>query len=81
MKAEVIVPKWGMGIDEGVVTKWLKSVGDTVAVGDPLLEIETAKATQEVESPISGIIVELLAPTGATVSVGAHVATIESANG
>jgi pyruvate/2-oxoglutarate dehydrogenase complex dihydrolipoamide acyltransferase (E2) component len=78
MTTKVVLPKWGMGIEEGTVTRWLKAVGDKVAQGEPLVEIETAKATQEVESPASGTLVQILLPEGETASVNTEIAVIES---
>jgi len=69
--------KPGMGIEEGTVLRWLKVVGDQVEKGEVIAEIETAKATQEVEAPGSGKIVQILAPEGATVAVNTPLALIE----
>jgi pyruvate/2-oxoglutarate dehydrogenase complex dihydrolipoamide acyltransferase (E2) component len=77
MTTKVVLPKWGMGIEEGTVTRWLKAVGDTVAQGEPLVEIETAKATQEVESPASGTLVQILLAEGETAPVNTEIAVIE----
>jgi pyruvate/2-oxoglutarate dehydrogenase complex dihydrolipoamide acyltransferase (E2) component len=77
MSTRVVLPKWGMGIEEGTVVRWLKSVGDTVAQGEPLVEIETAKATQEVESPVGGTLTEILLPEGETAPVNTGIAVIE----
>ena len=54
MTTKVVMPSWGMGIEEGTVVRWLKAVGDKVQAGEPIVEIETAKATQEMESPATG---------------------------
>ena len=54
MATEVIMPKAGMDMQEGVIVKWLIGVGDKIKEGDPLLEIETDKVTMEVESPATG---------------------------
>jgi pyruvate/2-oxoglutarate dehydrogenase complex dihydrolipoamide acyltransferase (E2) component len=78
MTTKVVLPKWGMGIEEGTVTRWLKAVGDKVRQGEPLVEIETAKATQEVESPASGTLVKVLLAEGETAPVNAEIAVIES---
>ncbi len=67
-----------MGIDEGTVTRWLKRVGDRVEKGEPLVEIETAKATQEVEAPASGVLAEILLAEGETAPVNSALAMIES---
>ena len=67
-----------MGIDEGTILKWLKAVGDTVKKGEPLVEIETAKATQEVEAPVSGTLLSILVPEGQSAAVDAEIAVIDA---
>lgn len=81
MTTKVILPKWGMGIDEGTVTRWLKAVGEKVEKGDPLVEIETAKATQEVEAPVAGTLVKILLFEGQTAAVNTDIALIEEHHG
>jgi pyruvate/2-oxoglutarate dehydrogenase complex dihydrolipoamide acyltransferase (E2) component len=76
MTTEVILPKWGMGLEEGTVTRWLKAVGEKVVAGEPLVEIETAKATQEVTAPVSGTLVQILLPQGQTAAVNTPIAVI-----
>jgi dihydrolipoamide dehydrogenase len=56
MAKEIIMPKNGMDMKEGVLIRWLKEVGDRVERGDPLMEIETDKVTMESESPADGVI-------------------------
>lgn len=73
---KVNLPKSGMGIEEGTVTNWLKTVDDRVEKGDPLVEIETAKALQEVQAPVSGILVEIYVNQGETVAVNTALALI-----
>jgi pyruvate/2-oxoglutarate dehydrogenase complex dihydrolipoamide acyltransferase (E2) component len=80
MTTKVNFPKSGMGIEEGTAKRWLKSVGDQVVKGEVLVEIETAKAIQEVEAPVSGTLVEILMPEGATAAVNTHIAVIEDKN-
>jgi len=77
---EVNLPKWGMGIDEGTVVRWLKGVGDAVEEGEPLVEVETAKALQEVEAPANGILQRILVPEGETVEVNTILAVIDDAD-
>lgn len=77
MTTRVVLPKWGMGIEEGTVVRWLKNVGDRVAQGELIVEIETAKATQEVEAPVSGVISAILLPVGETAPVNTDIAVIE----
>lgn len=81
MSTSVVLPQWGMGIEEGTVTRWLKAVGDRVEQGEPLVEIETAKATQEVESPASGTLVKIILAAGETAAVNAEIAVIEDDRG
>ena len=74
---DVVVPKWGLMMDEADVLRWLKDVGDRVAEGDPLLELETDKATGEVEAPAGGVLAEKLVESGQTVESGQIVARID----
>jgi pyruvate/2-oxoglutarate dehydrogenase complex dihydrolipoamide acyltransferase (E2) component len=74
---EVLLPQWGMGMSEGTITAWLKSVGDTVAEDEPLAEIEAEKVEETLESPATGTIVEIKVPEGETVEVRTVVALIE----
>ncbi len=79
MVTKVVLPKWGMGIDEGTVIQWLKAEGDAVTQGEPIVEIETAKATQAVESPVSGRLSKILMGAGETVAVNTVIGLIEDA--
>ena len=78
-RTNVLLPKWGMGIDEGAVVRWLKAPGDAVNKGDPIAEVETAKAVQDLEAPVGGTIVELLVRPGDIVAVGTSLAVIAEA--
>lgn len=75
--SDVVLPKWGLTMEEGTVGSWEKQVGDTVAVGDILAVIETDKIETELPSPVSGTITALLTAEGDTVPVGTVIATIE----
>jgi pyruvate/2-oxoglutarate dehydrogenase complex dihydrolipoamide acyltransferase (E2) component len=77
MATYVILPKWGMGIDEGTIASWLKAKGDRVERGEPLVEIETAKATQDVEAPASGSLVDILVAEGQAAAVNTTIAILE----
>lgn len=77
MTMKVNLPKPGMGTDEGTVLRWLKSEGDCVEQGEPIAEIEYAKATQEIEAPVSGILTKILVPEGETAAVNTDIAEIE----
>ncbi|MBO0683125.1 MAG: hypothetical protein J2P45_08225 [Candidatus Dormibacteraeota bacterium] len=61
---------------EGTVSRWLKRPGETVRRGEPLVEVETDKVNSELESPADGVLEEVLAVEGSTVSVGALLARI-----
>lgn len=77
MTTKVVLPNSGMGIEEGTVLRWLKAVGDRVEQGEPIVEIETAKATQEVEAPVSGTLVQILLQEGESAAVNTDIAVIE----
>jgi pyruvate/2-oxoglutarate dehydrogenase complex dihydrolipoamide acyltransferase (E2) component len=70
-----------MGIEEGTVTRWLKAVGDPVETGEVIVEIETAKALQEVQAPVSGTLVQILVGVGETAIVNTTMAVIEDTHG
>lgn len=74
--AEVIMPKMGDAMEEGTLIKWLKAVGDEVAEGDALAEIETDKITLEMEAQESGFLTNVFVDEGAVVPIGEIVATI-----
>ncbi len=69
--AEVLLPALGESVTEGTVTRWLKKVGETVAVDEPLVEVSTDKVDTEIPSPVAGVIQEILVQEDETVSVGA----------
>src|SRR5579883_1223912 len=71
MASEIKVPALGESVTEATVARWLKKAGDTVAVDDPLVELETDKVTLEVNAPAAGTLSEILAPEGTNVAVGA----------
>src|SRR5262249_50006729 len=74
MPDEIVMPRLSDSMEEGTVLKWLKSVGDEVAVGEELVEIETDKANMVYESDLAGTLVELLAQEGDTLPVGDPIA-------
>lgn len=76
-KLKVLLPQFGMGMQDGEVVRWLKAVGDTVAEGEPLVEIEAAKTTVEVPAPAGGTLIAIAAEEGETVEVRGHLATLE----
>ena len=69
MATEIKVPVLGESISEATVTTWLKSVGDTVAADEPILELETDKVTLEVNAPASGTLTDIVANAGSDVEV------------
>lgn len=73
---DVVVPKWGMTMDIAVVTTWLRNVGDTVGLDDPIAELETDKALNDLPSPVAGTLVERLVDEGAEVEPGQAIARI-----
>lgn len=81
MTTPIVLPKWGMGLEEGTVTQWLKSEGDAVSQGEPIVEIETAKATQAVEAPVTGRLRKILLAVGETAAVNTEIGLIEEGDG
>jgi pyruvate/2-oxoglutarate dehydrogenase complex dihydrolipoamide acyltransferase (E2) component len=77
MAIEVIIPKAGMGTTEGTITTWLKAEGDLVTEGEVIVEIETAKAIEEVPAPASGVLTKILLAVGETAEVFTPIAIIE----
>ena len=78
MKAALKLPRISMNMEEGTIVAWRKQPGDAFRQGEILYEIETEKATQEVEAPCDGRLVEILVPEGETVEGGAEVCRIET---
>ncbi|MFC7492031.1 MULTISPECIES: 2-oxoglutarate dehydrogenase, E2 component, dihydrolipoamide succinyltransferase [unclassified Knoellia] len=76
MSERVTMPALGESVTEGTVTRWLKNVGDQVAVDEPLLEVSTDKVDTEIPSPVAGTLQEILAEEDETVAVGADLAVI-----
>ena len=76
MAHEVIMPALGMAQDTGLIVSWLKKPGDAVKAGDPIMEVETDKATMEVEAQADGYLTDLRAAAGDDVPVGDVVALI-----
>ena len=76
MSERVAMPALGESVTEGTVTRWLKNVGDTVEVDEPLLEVSTDKVDTEIPSPVAGTIQEILVEEDETVEVGADLAVI-----
>jgi 2-oxoglutarate dehydrogenase E2 component (dihydrolipoamide succinyltransferase) len=78
MSESVLLPALGESVTEGTVTRWLKKVGDTVAVDEPLVEVSTDKVDTEIPSPFAGVLEQILVQEDETVAVGAALAIIGS---
>ena len=76
MPNNVIMPALGVAQEKGTLLHWLKAEGQTVAKGEPLMEIETDKATVEIEAPASGVLANMTAAPGDEVPVGQTIALI-----
>ncbi|WP_278866074.1 2-oxoglutarate dehydrogenase, E2 component, dihydrolipoamide succinyltransferase [Varibaculum cambriense] len=79
MAQDIEMPALGESVTEGTVSRWLKKVGDQVAVDEPLLEVSTDKVDSEVPSPIAGVITEILVEEDETVDVGTVVCRVGEA--
>jgi pyruvate dehydrogenase E2 component (dihydrolipoamide acetyltransferase) len=79
--AEVVMPRLSDSMEEGTILQWLKAVGDEVAIGDELVEIETDKANMAYESDVAGTLSEILVPEGETVAIGTPIATVGDGEG
>ena len=78
MRSEVILPKWGMTMQDGTIVEWLVSEGQHVREGDPVAVIETEKVETELPSPETGTVAEIVVEEGDTVDVGTVIAWLES---
>ena len=76
MSERVKMPALGESVTEGTVTRWLKDVGDSVEVDEPLLEVSTDKVDTEIPSPVAGTLQEILVQVDDTVPVGADLAVV-----
>jgi 2-oxoglutarate dehydrogenase E2 component (dihydrolipoamide succinyltransferase) len=79
MSTQVIMPQMGESIAEGTITKWLKTVGDTVKRDEPIFEISTDKVDAEIPSPVAGTLIEIKVNEGQTVAINTVVAVIGEA--
>ncbi len=80
MATEIVLPQWSMGMADGTIVRWLKHEGDTVTAGEPLVEVEAAKVTSEVEAEVSGVLARILVAEGETVPVRMALCLIETAD-
>ena len=74
--SEVVLPALGESVTEGTVTRWLKKVGDSVAIDEPLVEVSTDKVDTEIPSPFAGTLQQILVQEDETVAVGAVLAVV-----
>ena len=76
-RVKVLLPQWGMGMSEGTVTKWYKNIGDEIKEEGAIASAEAEKAEDDILSPTSGKLVEILVEEGETVPVRTPVAIVE----
>ncbi len=74
---DVVLPKWGVTMQEATIEEWLVVVGQVVAAGDPLVRIGTDKVDTEIEAPAAGVVAAISAAEGSVVPVGTTVAVID----
>ena len=79
MAEDIVMPRLSDSMEEGTILKWMKSVGDEVAVGDELVEIETDKANMVFESDAAGTLIEIVADEGDTLPIGEVIARVGEA--
>lgn len=77
---EIKMPKFGLNMEEGIIEQWFKQEGDNVKKGEPLMEISSDKIINQIESPVSGKIIELIGEEGETYKVGEVIGIIEEEN-
>ncbi|MDE0187643.1 MAG: DUF2118 domain-containing protein [bacterium] len=77
MAKNILMPKWGLTMEEGTVVVWEIEVGDEVEVGDVIAVVETEKVEVDLESPEEGTVVQILVPEGETVEVGTALVIVE----
>jgi pyruvate dehydrogenase E2 component (dihydrolipoamide acetyltransferase) len=74
--AEIVMPRLSDSMEEGTILQWMKAVGDEVAIGDELVEIETDKANMAYEADVAGTLTEVLAQEGDTLPIGSPIAVV-----
>ena len=77
---DIVMPRLSDSMEEGTILVWMKKVGDEIAVGDEIVEIETDKANMAYESDVAGTLTEILADEGATLPIGEPIARVGSAS-
>ena len=79
MAVEIVMPRLSDSMEEGTILQWFVAEGDAVAEGEPLVEVETDKASVTYESEHAGTVLRIAAQTGDSVAVGAVIATVGEA--
>ena len=77
--ATIVMPRLSDSMEEGTILTWMKSVGDEVALGDELVEIETDKANMVFEADAAGTLIEIVAEEGDTLPIGEVIARVGEA--
>lgn len=78
MTVEVILPKWGLTMEEGTLVNWLVEEGAAIREGEPLAEVATDKIVNQLSAPVSGVVSKILVPAGAEeIAVGTVICLIE----
>ena len=77
----LVMPKLGFDMNEGVLVSWMKGIGDAVESGEVIAEIESDKATLELEAQVTGIVLKLLAQEGDVVPIGDNIAIVGVGSG
>src|SRR4249919_1153166 len=80
MANQVVMPKLSPTMEEGQLARWLKKEGDKVSMGEPLAEIDTDKATMEMQALTNGVLRKILVPEGESAPLGALIAIVGEAN-
>ena len=78
MIIEIKMPELGENVTEGTIVHWAKKVGDSIQAGEVLVEVMTEKVNSEVESPVMGVVREILYPEESIVKVGEIIARIQT---
>src|SRR3954453_18117874 len=73
---EIVMPRLSDSMEEGTILVWMKQVGDEIAVGEEIVEIETDKANMAYESDVAGTLTEILAQEGETLAIGTPIARV-----
>ena len=76
MSVEIKMPKFGETMEEGTIVAWKKQVGDTISDGEVIAEVDTDKSTLEIESPVSGKLLQILVDVNETVAVSTPIAIV-----